>query len=86
MPRPKKTRHHEAKPTDSVALGVTGTPGDMDILRHGPAACFLGIKPQTLHKWRCQGRFKIPYIRIGSLIAYRKSDLVNFLNSRVVNG
>ena len=48
------------------------------------AAQYLGVKPQTLAAWRCTGRQSLRYIKIGSRIFYRQSDLDEFLNRRTV--
>lgn len=46
------------------------------------AALYLGIKKDSLSVWRCTKRYKIPYIKVGRLVRYRKSDLDSWLESR----
>jgi len=41
-----------------------------------------GISPDTLSVWRCTGRYNLPFVKIGRLVRYRKSDLDKFLASR----
>lgn len=48
------------------------------------AAEYLSLKPQTLAVWRSTGRYNLPYIRVGRLIRYRKSDLDRWLRDRTV--
>jgi predicted site-specific integrase-resolvase len=48
------------------------------------SAEFLGVKEQTLATWRCNGRYPLPFIRVGRRIRYRISDLEAFLESRTV--
>ncbi len=44
------------------------------------AAHYLKLKPQTLSKWRVSGAGP-PYLKVGRLVQYRKTDLDNFLNN-----
>lgn len=50
------------------------------------AAEFLGLKEQTLHAWRCNRRYPLPFIRVGRRIRYRISDLERFLESHTDGG
>ena len=50
------------------------------------AANFLGVKPETLEVWRCTKRYDIPYIKIGSLVRYKKSALLQWMESRTQGG
>lgn len=49
------------------------------------AAEYLGLKKSTLAVWRCTDRYKIPYVKIGSKVAYYKDDLDAFIDSYKVN-
>ena len=44
-------------------------------------AYFLGVRPATLAKWRCEGT-NIPYTRIGRRIYYGGHDLISYIKSR----
>jgi len=46
------------------------------------AADFLGVTTETLSVWRCDKRYDLPYIKIGSKVFYLKSDVENFIKSR----
>lgn len=48
------------------------------------AAKYLGIKTTTLHAWRSNKRYAIPYTKIGTLVRYRQDDLDYWLQSRLV--
>jgi excisionase family DNA binding protein len=50
------------------------------------AAPYLGVSKGTLGVWRCTNRYHIPYIKVGRLVKYRKSDLDAFLAARTVGG
>jgi len=42
----------------------------------------LGVKRQTLDSWATKGAPALPYIRVGRLAKYRRSDIENFIESR----
>ena len=42
----------------------------------------LGVKPNTLAYWRCTGRYRLPYIKVGRLVMYRPADVDEFISSR----
>ena len=53
-----------------------------DLLDEKKAAEFLDVAPGTLSVWRSTGRYKIPFIKIGHLVRYRRTDLESWLESR----
>lgn len=57
-----------------------------ELLTTEQAAPYLGVTPRTLEVWRCTKRHAIPYIKVGRLVKYRKSDLDAWLVSHTVNG
>lgn len=48
------------------------------------AADYLGVTAKTLAVWRCVGRYNIPFVKVGRLVKYRRSELDAFLASRTV--
>ncbi len=54
-----------------------------DRLSNEQAAEYLGLKAATLNKWRVYGEGP-PFIKVGRLIQYRKTDLDDYLSSRLV--
>ena len=48
-------------------------------------AIYLGVKEGTLAVWRTNKTYPIPYIKIGSHIKYRKSDLDKWIEDRTVS-
>jgi predicted DNA-binding transcriptional regulator AlpA len=57
----------------------------VEFLSEDQAAEYLGFTPKALQAWRCNGRGPT-YIRISSrAIRYRKNDIDNWLESRLVN-
>lgn len=50
------------------------------------AAEYLGVKAGTLATWRCTKAHRIPYIKIGRLVYYRRCDLDAWLQTRLVDG
>ena len=54
-----------------------------ELLTNEQAAAYLGVSPQTLCVWRSVGRYNLPFLKIGRLVRYRKSDLDDWLEKRV---
>ena len=52
------------------------------LLDEREAAEILDVAPGTLSVWRSTGRYKIPFIKIGHLVRYRRTDLESWLESR----
>jgi len=46
------------------------------------AAEYIGVSENTIVVWRCVGRYAIPFIKVGRLVRYRRSDLEAWLESR----
>jgi excisionase family DNA binding protein len=65
---------------------MSNVPSPSDLLTREQAAQYLGLKPQTLSVWACTKRYGLPYLKVGSLARYRRSDLDAWLQSRTVNG
>jgi excisionase family DNA binding protein len=57
-----------------------------DLLTQTEAAAYLGLSPNTLEVWRCTKRYELPYVKVGRLIRYRRSELDAWLDSRSVGG
>ena len=53
-----------------------------EVLNTTEAAEYLGFQPQTLAIWRTTGRYGLPFLKLGRLVRYRKSDLDAWLASR----
>ena len=49
------------------------------------AAAYVGVRPKTLVAWRCNDRYRLPFVRVGRKIYYRISDLEAWLHSRTEN-
>ena len=48
------------------------------------AAIYLGISARTLETWRCKQKYNIPYVRIGSVVRYKISDLDNYIHKNTI--
>jgi hypothetical protein len=57
-----------------------------ELISREQAAAYLGVKPQTMASWATTQRYDLPYVKIGSLVRYRISDLARFVESRTVGG
>lgn len=50
---------------------------DDDLLTTAQAAQEIGgdiVRPQTLAKWRCEGRSPLPYFKVAGKVRYRRAD------------
>jgi predicted DNA-binding transcriptional regulator AlpA len=56
------------------------------LLSQKEAAEKLGLSPKTLEKWRNTQPGSPPFVRLGSAIKYRASDIDAFINDNVVGG
>lgn len=52
------------------------------LLTEHEAANILNVKVKTLQNWRSTKRYGLKYIKLGTLVRYRMSDLLAFLDSR----
>lgn len=43
----------------------------------------LGVSKQTLAVWRCERRYPLPYIKVGSRVRYRPADVQQFVAARL---
>ena len=50
------------------------------------AAKHIDVAPGTLSVWRSTGRYRLPFLKIGSKVRYRLSDLDTWLATRVQAG
>lgn len=48
------------------------------------AAEALGIRPQTLACWACNGRYGLPFVKIGRRVMYRLADIEFFIASNTI--
>ena len=55
-----------------------------DLLSVEQAAEFIGVTSHTLDVWRCTKRHSIPYLKVGRLVKYRRTDLEAWLTSRTI--
>ena len=46
------------------------------------AAAYIGVSPASLAVWRSVKRYPLSFVKIGSRVKYRKSDLDAFIASR----
>lgn len=67
------------KPEDKV-IKVQNNNFD-ELMTTQQAAEFLGLKPSTLHVWKCTKRYNLPSIKVGRLVKYKKADLLQFIEN-----
>jgi predicted DNA-binding transcriptional regulator AlpA len=54
------------------------------LLTENQTADLMTIQPQTLSVWRTTKRYDLPYVKIGRAVRYRRSDVMAFIESRMV--
>lgn len=55
---------------------------DKKLMTSAEAATYLGINKNTLTVWRCTQRYRLPSIKVGRSVRYRRSDLDEWLANR----
>ncbi len=55
-----------------------------ELLTREQAAAYIGIVSGTLEVWRSTKRYHTPFIKVGRLVRYRKSELGSFLDKRTI--
>jgi excisionase family DNA binding protein len=53
-----------------------------DLIDCQETAEILGISKSALEAWRTTGRYKLPFIKVGRNVRYRRSDVLQWLDSR----
>ncbi len=49
------------------------------LLRPEEVAELLGVDLHTLAVWRCEGRYNLPYVKVGRLVRYPEDSVKNFV-------
>ncbi len=57
-----------------------GTDQQEELITSTTTANILGVSKPTLHRWKMQGF--IPFYRIGTRIRFKRSEVMEFLNSK----
>ena len=68
----------------SVSTHKNTTKGVTHLLNSDQVAEILGVKVDTLGYWRCTGRYRLPYVKVGRLVMYRPEDVEKFIAERTV--
>jgi excisionase family DNA binding protein len=55
----------------------------LKLLSPEQVADILGVSKQTLAVWRCDRRYALPYVKVGSRVRYRPGDVQRFVESRL---
>ena len=56
-----------------------------ELMNRAMAADYLGVTPGTLANWASSNLRKVPFVKIGRRVAYRKHDLERWIEAQVVN-
>ncbi len=66
------------------SMAVAGFPHDDLLLTEVQAAELLGLSVRTLQSWRITGSTKIPFVRCGRAVRYRRGDLQAWIKANTV--
>lgn len=58
---------------------------DEQLLDEKQAAQHLTVSPGTLAVWRCTGRYSLPFLKIGRMVRYRRSDLDAWIEKQAIS-
>lgn len=50
-----------------------------ELLSREQAAAYLGVAVQTLAIWKCTNRYDLPFVKVGRLVKYKRTDLDAFI-------
>lgn len=53
-----------------------------DLLDSAEISQIINVAEGTLAVWRSTGRYNLPYIKVGRLVRYRRSDIEDWLDRR----
>ncbi len=56
-----------------------------DLFTREQAADYLGVTSRTLAVWACVKRYNLPYVKVGRLVKYRRTDLDEFIARRTIS-
>ncbi|WP_321855565.1 helix-turn-helix domain-containing protein [Paraburkholderia tropica] len=56
------------------------------LLTDEEAAALLGTSVNTLANWRATRRYPLPFVKVGRLVRYRRTDIEAFITSNLVSG
>lgn len=60
--------------------------GTDDLMDDFATAELLKVSRQTLANWRATKRHSLPYVKLGSLVRYRRQDVEQFIRHCTVEG
>jgi hypothetical protein len=53
-----------------------------ELLDEKAAAALIQVSAGTLSVWRSTGRYKLPFVKVGAKVRYKRCDLQAWLDSR----
>jgi excisionase family DNA binding protein len=57
-----------------------------ELLTPRETAKVLRVSPSTLAIWRCRKRYPLPYVKVGTKVVYRRTDVEAFLEANLQQG
>ena len=80
-----RTEHQSSSSEPAVVAPSAAVSSGRSLFKTAQAAEILGVAAGTLAAWRCSGRYSLKFVKMGSRVLYRRSDLEAFISNHVVN-
>lgn len=58
---------------------------DEQFLKPEEVASWIKVSEKTLAVWRCEGRYKLNFVKVGGRVLYPQSEVLKFLESRLMS-
>jgi excisionase family DNA binding protein len=71
-----------AQPQPQPLPTLPNTSNGNELLTDEDASKILGVTVGTLSVWRSTGRYRLPFVKVGHKVRYRRGDLEAWLASR----
>jgi len=68
--------------TDNSIATILKSQSSNHLLTPPEAAAHIGVTENTLSVWRCVGRYEIPFVKVGRLVRYKRTDLEAWIEKR----
>lgn len=56
-----------------------------NLLTPDEVADYLGVTTHTLSVWRSEGRYNLPFVKVGRLVRYPEEGVLRFLEERTAS-
>lgn len=65
-------------------MPTTSPPPTKRLLTPDETSELLGVTAHTLSVWRCTGRYKLPFVKVGRSVMYKPADVEKWIEKNTV--